>query len=89
VFASDHTQDLEDIRLPNKAGSTTFETVARSLIHRHIVAGFVKKHCREDSCNKGLGFETARRSKSEGYRVYVGVRQPERRADAAVRLGVE
>ena len=31
----------------------------------------------------------AGRSKSEGYRVYVGVRQPERRADAALRLGVE
>jgi NAD(P)-dependent dehydrogenase (short-subunit alcohol dehydrogenase family) len=39
--------------------------------------------------NKGLGFETARRLKSEGYRVYVGVREPERGADAALRLGVE
>jgi NAD(P)-dependent dehydrogenase (short-subunit alcohol dehydrogenase family) len=39
--------------------------------------------------NKGLVFETARRSKSGGYRVYVGVCQPERRADAALRLDVE
>ena len=39
--------------------------------------------------NKGLGFETARRLESAGYRVYIGAREPERGADAASRLCVD
>ena len=39
--------------------------------------------------NKGLGFETARRLRDRGIRVYIGAREPERGAEAASRLGVE
>jgi len=49
VFASDRTQYSEDIWLPHKAGSTAFETVARPLIHRHVMTGLAKQHCREES----------------------------------------
>jgi len=56
VFASDHAQYPEDIRLPNNARSTTFETVARSLIHRRVVTGFVKKHCREEPTKGSPGY---------------------------------
>jgi hypothetical protein len=61
VFASDHAQYSENIRLPNETRSTTFETVARSLIHRHVVTGFVKKHCREQSAKGSPGYTDFKR----------------------------
>ncbi|WP_323991489.1 SDR family NAD(P)-dependent oxidoreductase [Nguyenibacter sp. L1] len=39
--------------------------------------------------NKGLGFETARRLKSMGFRVYIGARESERGIEAASRLNAE
>ncbi|WP_298225649.1 SDR family oxidoreductase [Acidocella sp.] len=39
--------------------------------------------------NRGLGFETARRLRDRGIRVYIGAREPEQGAEAASRLGVE
>ncbi|MET3514995.1 NAD(P)-dependent dehydrogenase (short-subunit alcohol dehydrogenase family) [Pseudacidovorax sp. 1753] len=39
--------------------------------------------------NKGLGFETARRLKDMGFRVYIGAREAERGMEAASQLNVE
>ncbi|WP_164055827.1 SDR family oxidoreductase [Serratia marcescens] len=39
--------------------------------------------------NKGLGFETARRLKGMGFRVYIGARESERGMEAASQLNVE
>lgn len=39
--------------------------------------------------NKGLGYETARRLTDSGHRVVLGVRDPDRGAEAAQRLGIE
>ncbi len=38
--------------------------------------------------NKGLGYETARRLKELGYKVYIGARDPKRGQEAAEALGV-
>jgi NAD(P)-dependent dehydrogenase (short-subunit alcohol dehydrogenase family) len=37
--------------------------------------------------NKGLGYEAARRMLAQGYKVYIGARDPSKGQDAAVRLG--
>jgi len=39
--------------------------------------------------NKGLGFETARRLKELGHKIWIGARDPELGAEAAKRLGVD
>lgn len=39
--------------------------------------------------NKGLGFETARRLKGMGFRVYIGARESERGMEAASQLNIE